>query len=353
MQSIKNIACYVTERHDCPPWISGSEQVLAIQTAFPLGYDSLTLDQGFEYEFMESQPDEHEPIEEEILESRLLGGAALETRRPKSCRQAPPSFSRNRDVSRTPKRLPETVAASGAPTWTISAPEIEQAVINLYGRLKRTPLDSEVAKELNLSLIRYYEALILRKDFEAEIASRNADGGNQELVWVGAGNDHAVFCCLRSGILKLFRNAVRMLPQREHLVITLRYSEELNERDVRLTLAVPESTFTGLSASASLRLKARLFGSRESDHWGGEVKPACDGRGAGNKQMGPEAHIYISGGQDGWLPSGSSWESLSSNAQYDHFAQKWFFVDDGGELNLVQRQERHQIKINEVCSSGS
>jgi hypothetical protein len=351
----KNTECFATHRQDAPSWIaSDPEEAFAIQTASPLGCDSLIHHEEYEDQFTECEVDEQEPIEEDVFDPQVLGSAAINTRPPGSSHQVWPLFPhRNHDVCGTPERLPETVPASGASTWTISAPEIERAIMNLYGRLKRTPTDSEVAKELNLSLLRYHEGLILLRDLEAEIASPRAEGGGQEIVWVGAGNDHSVFCCLRSEILTLFRNAVRMLPERERLVITLRYWEELNDREIRLTLDIPESTLTRLSASASLHLRARLFGSRESDHCGDEVTPAGAGREVGNKQTAREAHVYMSGGQDGWLPTGHSWESLGSNAIYDHFAQRWFFVDDCGDLKLVQRQDRHEMKFNEVCGTRS
>jgi hypothetical protein len=80
------------------------------------------------------------------------------------------------------------------------------------------------------------------------------------------GLEHAIFCCLRWELLRLFRNAVKRVPERERLVITLRYRADLGERKIGLTLDIEESTLTRLSASASLHLGAWLFGSRETDH---------------------------------------------------------------------------------------
>jgi DNA-directed RNA polymerase specialized sigma24 family protein len=348
-----NTVGFATYRQDAPPWIAADpEEAFAIQTASPLGCDSFIHNKEGGELSIESQADEQEAMEEEVFEPRILGREPVDARRPPSSRQGWPFFPhRNRDIGSIAERLPDTVPASGGVTWTISAPEVERAIITLFGRLKRTPTDSEVAKELNLSLIHYHEGLILLRDIETEIATPKVDGGGAELVWVGAGHDHAVFCCLRSEMLTLFKNAVKMLPEGERLIITLRYWEELSDREIRLTLEIPESTLTRLSASASLHLTARLFGSRESDHYGDEVVPAGSRPVRGNKRTAPEAHVYMSGGQDGWLPTGHSWERLGSNATYDHYAQKWFFVDESGELKLVRRQERHEVKFNEVCST--
>ena len=122
--NITNTVCFATHTQDAPSWIAfDPEEAFAIQKASPFGCDSLIHNEEYEDQFIEGQADEQELIEEGVSESRVLGSAAVDTRRRGSSHQVCPFFPRgNRDVGGTPKRLPETVPASGAPTWTISAP---------------------------------------------------------------------------------------------------------------------------------------------------------------------------------------------------------------------------------------
>ena len=56
-------------------------------------------------------------------------------------------------------------------------------------------------------------------------------------------------------------DAISRLPEREKLVITLYYYEELTLREIGEVLGVTESRVSQLHTKAILRLKARLIGS--------------------------------------------------------------------------------------------
>ena len=62
---------------------------------------------------------------------------------------------------------------------------------------------------------------------------------------------------LREGIA----DSIARLPEREKLVITLYYYEELTLREIGEVLGVTESRVSQLHTKAILRLKARLAGS--------------------------------------------------------------------------------------------
>ncbi len=55
--------------------------------------------------------------------------------------------------------------------------------------------------------------------------------------------------------------AIQRLPEREKLVVTLYYYEELTLREIGEVLGVTESRVSQLHTKAILRLKARLAGS--------------------------------------------------------------------------------------------
>jgi RNA polymerase sigma factor for flagellar operon FliA len=56
-------------------------------------------------------------------------------------------------------------------------------------------------------------------------------------------------------------DAIARLPEREKLVVTLYYYEELTLREIGEVLGVTESRVSQLHTKAILRLKARLSGS--------------------------------------------------------------------------------------------
>jgi len=59
-------------------------------------------------------------------------------------------------------------------------------------------------------------------------------------------------------------DAIARLPEREKLVVTLYYYEELTLREIGEVLGVTESRVSQLHTKAILRLKARLAGSARS-----------------------------------------------------------------------------------------
>jgi RNA polymerase sigma factor for flagellar operon FliA len=60
-------------------------------------------------------------------------------------------------------------------------------------------------------------------------------------------------------------DAISRLPEREKLVVTLYYYEELTLREIGEVLGVTESRVSQLHTKAILRLKARLGASRDRD----------------------------------------------------------------------------------------
>ena len=328
-----------------PPWrVSNLEEARSIQSVRAGSHEEEELD-------LQPFADEQKIANEDVL------GSATRNIHERDSQQWPqfgpgPFFDhRSPQAADAPRRLAAAVPSSGGASWIVSAPEIERAIRTLLITLKRTPTDVEIAKELRLSVVHYHEALTLLNDIEREIAIRDFpardDPGDPGVVWVSGGLDSAVFCCLRSEMLNLFMNAIRLLPEREALVVSLRYCESLSDMELLLTLDINESTFTRLNASAFLHLRARIFGSHETDYYGtgDDVRPASANH--ERSSTGPEAHVYMSGGQSGWLPTGHSWEQLHSDANYHHFAQTWFSIDEGGQLRLVQRKERCELRLDD------
>jgi hypothetical protein len=140
-----------------------------------------------------------------------------------------------------------------------------------------------------------------------------------------------------------------MLPEQERLVVTLRYGEDCNDPKICLALNIEESTLTRLSASAFLHVSGRIFGSRDVDHvvTGDRVRPANATDRFSKYQTGPEAHIYLSGHQNGWLPTGNPWEARASEVHYFRLTHSYFFIEENGAIMPVERMERCELRIEQ------
>ncbi|MES3025517.1 MAG: RNA polymerase sigma factor FliA [Pseudomonadota bacterium] len=138
--------------------------------------------------------------------------------------------------------------------------KIETAMSTLQQRLGHPPSESEVAKQLKLSLADYQDML--------------ADGGGHQLVYYEdfhdtEGNDsfldrYAVDDAdpLRALMDGDFRQAVvdaiEALPPREKLLMGLYYEEELNLKEIGAVMGVSESRVSQLHTQAVVRLRATL-----------------------------------------------------------------------------------------------
>lgn len=138
---------------------------------------------------------------------------------------------------------------------------IEEAIGLLTARLGRVPAEGEVAAELRLSLEEYQLLLGDLKGLEIGTlhVEHNGDSGEEELAYIhGRPGDDPLFCCLQGELKKKLTYAIEHLPERERLVMTLYYYEELTMREIGLALGVVESRISQIHASAVLHLRADL-----------------------------------------------------------------------------------------------
>jgi RNA polymerase sigma factor for flagellar operon FliA len=138
---------------------------------------------------------------------------------------------------------------------------IEQAIQTLTSRLGHAPTEVEVAKEMGLSLGDYQ--LLLGELDGLEIGSlhaeRSEDSGEEELAYLpNRPEEDPLFRCLQNEMQRRLANAVGELPERERLVMTLYYYEELTMKEIGAVLGVVESRVSQIHASAVLHLRARL-----------------------------------------------------------------------------------------------
>ncbi len=145
---------------------------------------------------------------------------------------------------------------------------VEEAIRSVTQKVGRAPSEQEIAKEMDLTLAEYQ--LLLGELKGLEIGSlhmeRSEDSGDEELAYIpGSPDDDPLFRCLKGEMKQRLADAIDELPEKERLVLTLYYYEELTMKEIGLTLGVVESRVSQIHSSAVLRLRTALANLRDGD----------------------------------------------------------------------------------------
>jgi RNA polymerase sigma factor FliA len=142
--------------------------------------------------------------------------------------------------------------------------DIHGAIHRLEGRLKRAPLESEIAAELGLTLSDYQDLLYGARGSQLiyldDLGASRDDEDYLERYLVGEALEPAEM--LRD---KRFRQAlvaaIDELPEREKLLMSLYHEQDMNLREIGVVLGITESRVCQLHSQAIGRLRAKL------KHW--------------------------------------------------------------------------------------
>ncbi len=147
------------------------------------------------------------------------------------------------------------------------ARDVERAVAELEAKFGRAPTDEEISGKLGLTQEELDDSLseISRSSIAALDELWTVQGSTGDTVALidtiedtqGAAPASALD---QSEMREMIADAISRLPEREKLVITLYYYEELTLREIGEVLGVTESRVSQLHTKAILRLKARLAG---------------------------------------------------------------------------------------------
>jgi RNA polymerase sigma factor for flagellar operon FliA len=148
------------------------------------------------------------------------------------------------------------------------AREIERAIGELERKLHRAPTDEEIAKKVGITPAELEDSLteISRSSIAAldELWTVSSTGGDQIALIDTIEDTDAPdpqSSLSATEMREAIGEAIARLPEREKLVVTLYYYEELTLREIGEVLGVTESRVSQLHTKAILRLKARLAGS--------------------------------------------------------------------------------------------
>ena len=145
---------------------------------------------------------------------------------------------------------------------------VEEAIRAVTQRLGRAPAEQEIAREMELSLGDYQALLGDLKGLEIGSLhmERSEDSGDEELAYVpGSPEEDPLFRCLKGEMKQRLADAIEDLPEKERMVLTLYYYEELTMKEIGLTLGVVESRVSQIHSSAVVRLRSALAGLRPNN----------------------------------------------------------------------------------------
>ncbi len=139
--------------------------------------------------------------------------------------------------------------------------DVEIAISQLEQELGKPPTESDVAKKLQLTLENYYvmlgdcsgHQLVYYEDFH--------DADNSEHFLDRFQTDHSsdpIKGLLESDFRDALIDAIDTLPEREKILMSLYYEQELNLKEIGAVMSVSESRISQLHSQAVARLRANL-----------------------------------------------------------------------------------------------
>ena len=144
------------------------------------------------------------------------------------------------------------------------AREIERAITELESKLGTAPNDEQIAAKIGITVAELEESLtdISRSSIAAldELWSVTGEGDQVSLMETleDLNGPRPAEALDEIEMREALADSISRLPEREKLVITLYYYEELTLREIGEVLGVTESRISQLHTKAILRLKARL-----------------------------------------------------------------------------------------------
>jgi len=144
------------------------------------------------------------------------------------------------------------------------ASSVDKVVQSLQVKLSRSPEDEEVAKEMGISLEQFHTTLNETKSIPVfsldDLGIAKDSGEQQSLLDCLAGKaDADPQTQIRLTELKeIIAKAIDTLPEKERLMVSLYYYEELTMKEIGAVLEITESRVSQIHSKAVYRLRTKL-----------------------------------------------------------------------------------------------
>jgi RNA polymerase sigma factor for flagellar operon FliA len=143
-----------------------------------------------------------------------------------------------------------------------SQKEIETTMRRLEHRLGRSPMESEIAAEMGLSLLDYQTLLGKVRGTQLvylEDMARNGEDDDNYLDRHVADSEADPMKMLRDHRLReSLVAAIKSLPEREQYIMSMYYEQDMNLKEIAAVLDVTESRICQLHSQSIARLRAKM-----------------------------------------------------------------------------------------------
>jgi RNA polymerase sigma factor for flagellar operon FliA len=134
---------------------------------------------------------------------------------------------------------------------------VSEAIHAIESQTQSEARDADIAKHLGLSVNEYNQILqdsISCRLFSVEELTESEDHHYEP----GSEDGDPLSNMVQDGFQQALASAILGLPERERLVISLYYNDELNLREIGEVLGISESRVSQICTQATLRLRSRL-----------------------------------------------------------------------------------------------
>ena len=141
---------------------------------------------------------------------------------------------------------------------------VTNAIKELEATLGREAGDVEVAAHMGIEIDEYHE--IIQSSMSTQLFSYEEmlDSDTNNLDGAESEHENAPYSLVEeSGFQNELAKEIDNLPEREKLVLSLYYNEELNLKEIGAVLGVSESRVSQIHSQAAMRLRARLSNWRD------------------------------------------------------------------------------------------
>ena len=139
-----------------------------------------------------------------------------------------------------------------------NARRIAEAIKIIEDRVGRDAQDDEIAYELNMSLDEYFSCLRDSNGGKLFSYEELSEQGDVSLDQYSDESSSPVHNVVNEAFKASLVKEIDGLPEREKMVLSLYYEEELNLKEIGLVLSVSESRVSQILAQTALRLRSRL-----------------------------------------------------------------------------------------------
>jgi RNA polymerase sigma factor for flagellar operon FliA len=143
-----------------------------------------------------------------------------------------------------------------------SQKEIEQSLRRLEHKLGRTPLESEIAADLGLSLADYQNLLGKVRGTQLVYLEDMSRGGEDEDSFldrhVGDSEADPMNMLRDQRLRQALVAAIKNLPEREQFIMSMYYEQDMNLKEIAAVLDVTESRICQLHSQSIARLRAKM-----------------------------------------------------------------------------------------------